>query len=152
MKHSLLLILIIGFLSCHSTKKTAKIDTNVNDDIVEDDGELEFGCYYPSDTIKHLVFYFPDEKKFYINGDPGNIDELCLAIQKDIKLNKGVKYYLDPQSNFMYAMTIIRKTKKCYLDTIDELSLETYGLVYEELSAEQKVEIDARLTYKVIDE
>ena len=80
-------------MSCHSTKKTAKFNTEIND-VVENDGELEFGCYYPSDTIKHLVFYFPEEKKFFINGNLSNIDELCLAIQHDIKQNKGIKYYL----------------------------------------------------------
>ena len=138
-------------MSCHSTKKTAKFNTEIND-VVENDGELEFGCYYPSDTIKHLVFYFPEEKKFFINGNLSNIDELCLAIQHDIKQNKGIKYYLDPQSNFMYAMTIIRKTKKCYQGKIDEISIQKYGNIYEALDSGQQSDIDSLLSYRVIGE
>lgn len=152
MKYSYFLLLIIGLVSCHSRKQAIDKTSTQNAELLENDTDLEFGCYYASDTIDNLVLYFPEEKKFYINGDPGSQEELCELIQTDIAQNKGVKHYYDPQSNFMYMISIVRAVKKCYLDRIDELSISEYGNKYEGLSPEQKANIDSSLSYRVIGE
>jgi hypothetical protein len=152
MKYAYFLTVIVGLMSCHSTKKSSDSNSVLNSDLVEEGTGLQFECYYDSDTLEHLILYFPEEKKFFINSEVGNKEDLCQIIKKDIDKNKGVKHFYEPKSNFMYMISVVRAVEKCYKDKIDELSIENYGLTYEELNSDQKAEIDARLSYRVVGE
>lgn len=148
-------VLIAGIfcmvIACQTTKE-AKGNASDSNDAANKEDELMFDCYHASDTLDALILYFPEEKNFFVSNLPGTKEELCATIQYDININKGVKYYYHPQSNFLYLMTIVREVERCYNVRIDELSMEKFSKNYEQLSPEQKEVIDARLSYRVLSE
>lgn len=109
-----------------------------------------FDCYYPSDTLDLLVAYFPVEKIFYLNSKEVSKEVICETIENSIRLNKGVKHYYHPESNFIYMISIQREIEKCYRQKIDEYSVEKFGSKYESLDSLQKATIDEILTYRII--
>ena len=145
--------LIIGsfvlLIACKTTKN--QMDQTAKSQSVQEEA-LEFGCYEAKDTIDRLILYFPEEKHYFLNGFQSTKEDLCQSVVYDISQNKGVMYYYEPESNFMYMMSIIRQVKACYLEAIDALSMEAFGATYEELSPEQKSSIDEKLSYRVLSE
>lgn len=141
-------VIIIVLLSSCGTQKV--VTTTNNEEIIQEDDSLKFDCYYSSDTLENLIAYFPEEKIFYLNDKVVSKEDVCQEIEYALRMNKGVKHYYHPQSNFFFMISIQQKIEKCYRDRIDQISIDKYSKNYEGLDSLQKLSVDKILKYKML--
>lgn len=145
-----LIFMLLVLIACNSTKNVSENQNNNLSQYDQENKELQFGCYEVKDTLSILIAYFPEEKMFYINNKPCEKENLCERITADMDLNKPLKHYYEPKSNFLFMMSIVKELEKCYNERIDEIAIEKFGSIYEELDSIQKVDVDSKLTYRML--